>query len=93
MFCGLPFEPQTGTIRAFPERIMSDNLIACDVGGWIAKTAAVGQRVDVGDPLLVVRTGDSDVVLDAPIAGRVKTMFFARDEMLPEAAVVAVIEA
>ena len=70
---------------------MPDNLIACDVGGQIAKAASVGQRVDIGDPLLVVRTGDSDVVLDAPVAGLVKSMFFARDEMLPEAAVVAVI--
>lgn len=71
---------------------MSENLVACDVGGWIAKAAQVGQRVDAGDPLLVVRTGEGDVTLDAPVAGRVTRLFFEADDMLPEAAVVAVIE-
>lgn len=71
---------------------MPDNLVACDVGGWIARAAQVGQRVSAGDSLLVVRTGEGDVTLDAPVAGRVTRMFFDADEMLPEAAVVAVIE-
>ena len=71
---------------------MPDNLVACDVGGWIAKAARVGQRVDAGDPLLVVRTGEGQIVLDAPVAGRVTRVFFDADDMLPEAAVVAIIE-
>lgn len=71
---------------------MSDNLVACDVGGWIAEAAKVGQRVDAGEQLLVVRTSQGDVVLDAPVAGRVKRVFFDTNDMLPEAAVVAVIE-
>lgn len=71
---------------------MAENLVACDVGGCIAKAASVGQRVDAGDELLVVRTGGGDVTLDAPVSGRVTRVFFDADEMLPEAAVVAVIE-
>lgn len=71
---------------------MPENLVACDVGGWIAKAVRVGQHVETGDPLLVVRTRTADVILDAPVAGRVTRVFFAADEMLPEAAVVAVIE-
>lgn len=71
---------------------MPENLVACDVGGSVAKAAQVGQCVVAGDPLLVVRTGESDVTLDAPVSGRVTRVFFAADEMLPEAAVVAIIE-
>lgn len=71
---------------------MSDNLIACDVGGRITKAVDVGQRVEVGDPLLVVRTAGPEITLDAPVSGRVMSMFFTRDDTLPETAVVAIIE-
>ena len=71
---------------------MSDNLIACDVGGRIMKAVEIGHRVEVGDALLVVRTDGPEITLDAPVSGRVKSMFFTQDDTLPEAAVVAIIE-
>ncbi len=72
---------------------MADNLVACDVAGRIARIAApVGHIVSAGDAILVVDASGFDVIVDAPVAGRIKHHFFAADEMLPEAAVVAVIE-
>ena len=71
---------------------MPENLVACDVGGWVATAARIGENVKAGDPLLVIRTAEGDVVLDAPVAGRVARVFFDADDMLPEAAVVAIIE-
>ena len=72
---------------------MADNLVACDAAGRIARIAApVGQTVNAGDPILVVDASGAQLIVDAPIAGRIKHLFFAAEDTLPEAAVVAVIE-
>ena len=72
---------------------MSDNLVACETAGRIAAIpASVGQIVRAGDPILVVDAEGTRVVVDAPVAGRIKRQFFAIDDTLPEAAVVALIE-
>ena len=72
---------------------MSDNLVACETAGRIADIPApVGQIVRAGDPILVVDAGETRVVIDAPVAGRIKRQFYAIDDALPEAAIVALIE-
>ena len=72
---------------------MPVNRVACDVAGRVARVAAaVGTAVSSGDPLLVVDTADAEVSLDAPLAGTVTALFFAPDDIVPEAAIVATIE-
>ena len=72
---------------------MPDNLVASDTGGRIVRIVTpVGCRVEPGDAIMGGDGGVVDVTLEAPVAGRVKTLFLAVDEMLPEAAMVAVIE-
>lgn len=72
---------------------MTDNLVACATAGRIKHVAtAVGARVEAGDAILIVDAAGDQIVLDAPVAGRIKDLFFGADETLPEAAIVAVIE-
>jgi biotin carboxyl carrier protein len=72
---------------------MAENSVACEVAGRVIRIEVpVGERVEAGEAILVVEAMKMEIPVDAPVSGTVKKLFFAQDETVPEAAIVAIIE-
>jgi biotin carboxyl carrier protein len=72
---------------------MAETSVACEVAGRVIRVeTAVGQRVEAGDPILFVEAMKMEIPVDAPVSGTIKTLLFAPDDTVAEAAIVAIIE-